>query len=642
MGGIVGYWRCADREPVGDDIERMVETLDHRGPDGSGSVGLDRSALGQLRLQTGKSRERAAEPYHQDDLVVVADARLDNRAELRRRLDVPNDVGVTDVELIARAYREWGIDCPDELLGAFAFAVCDRSNDRLICARDHMGVKPLYWWHDDGLTTFGSEIKGILAHRSVSNELFEPRIGTYLAGTYHDIEWTFYAGIARLPAGCRLVVEENGAATSSYWDLDPSRELQLGSDRAYANRFRELFLDAVERRTRDVSLVGTMLSGGLDSSAVACTADHLNETREPIHTFSQVFEDVSECDEREYIEAVLDHGNFEAHYLLGDRDGPLTHIDELGTAVDGPVFPSNLFLHRNMYRAAADEGLAVLLDGFDGDNTVSHGYGYLTELARAGSFLRLYRQTRAAAGIEHFRYRSMRQLLWRYVVARLAPDPCRIAWRKLQGRDDPVERISPIIDTEFATRTGLRDLLSTTKPFDPPKTARQEHYNDLQRPSMQVLLEICDKVAAFHGIEPRYPFFDKRLVEFCLALPPTQKFGGDRTRVVMRRALDQIYPTAVKSRASKTSLRPNFERGLFGRDRERLEQLIDNIPPKVEQAIDSDEFSSLTERFGRSDSSGETAHVLWRIATLSDWVQKRAGNAPENEGRERRRSVSDP
>jgi len=625
MGGIVGYWQCDDRKPVGEDIEQMVSAVKNRGPDGRGDIRFGQAALGQLRMQTGILRDRAARPYSEDSLAVVADARLDNRNELRRRLDVPTSGGVTDVELIARAYDEWGTDCPDELLGAFAFAVFDRTNGRLVCARDHMGVKPLYWWCDDGLAVFGSEVKGVLAHRAVPNEMFEPQIGTHLAGIHHEIEWTFYEGITRLPAGCRLVIDGDNATMSSYWDLDPSKELRLGSDQAYADRFRELFLDAVERRTGDVNPVGSTLSGGLDSSAVACTADHLNETQEPVHTFSQVFDDVTECDEREYIEAVLDHGNFESHYLAGDRDGPLTYIDEMGTAIDGPLFTPNMFLHRNMYRAAAEEGIAVLLDGFDGDTTISHGYTYLTELAQTGSFLQLYKQAREAAKIEHFQYRSMRQLLWKYVIARLTPEPLRHVWRKMKGHDDPVERASPVIDTTFAAKMGLDILLSgDTKPFDPAKTARQAHYNQLRRPLMQVVLEISDKIAATHGIEPRYPFFDKRLVEFCLALPPTQKFGGDRTRVVMRRGLEEIYPEAIATRTDKTSLSPNFKRGLFERDSDRLEQLVNDLPPVLEGAIDEGKLTDLIERVRNGEAESEDGITLWRVATLVHWTRQRS------------------
>jgi len=624
MGGIVGYWRRTDHETIGDDIEQMVDALEHRGPDGSGTIQIEQVGLGQLCLQTTPSREQAAEPHLWGGLAVVADARLDNRPELCRRLDVSDREAVTDVELIARAYESWGTDCADKLLGAFAFAVFDRANGRLFCARDHMGVKPLYWWYEDGLAVFGSEIKGLHAHRAVPNELFEPRIGTHLAGTFHDIEWTFYDGIFRLPAGNRLVVDGDGARWDSYWELDPTREIRLESDRAYAERFRELFLDAAECRMPGAEPVGAALSGGLDSSAVACAADRLNETADPVHTFSLVFDDVPACDEREYIEKILEHGRFESHYLHGDRDGPLTHIDEMTTAIDGPVLAPNMFLHRNIYRAVASEDLQILLDGFDGDTTVSHGYTYLTELARSGAFLKLYRQAREAAEIKHFRERSVRQILWKYVAARLAPSPVRSLWRTAKGRTDPVERASPVIDSEFAAKTGLDDLLAGgTRPYDPPRTAREAHYNQLRRPLLQVFLEYGNKVAAVHGVEPRYPFFDKRLVEFCLALPPTQKFGGNRTRVVMRRALDDIYPDAIAARTDKTSLQPNFEHGLFERDREALDSLLRDMPtrlrnPTVESVVSDARDSVQSGTAGRNEAS-----TLWRVGTLSHWLHQR-------------------
>jgi asparagine synthase (glutamine-hydrolysing) len=627
MGGIVGYWQCTDSDPFGEDLDRMTDAVRSRGPDGRGTIQFGRVGFGQLCLQTGSSREQAAEPHLIDGSAVVADARLDNRPELRRRLDVPDHRAVTDVELISKAYEAWGTDCADELLGAFAFVVCDRTNDRLFCVRDHMGVKPLYWWYEDGLAVFGSEIKALLAHRAVPNELFEPRIGTHLAGTFHNVEWTFYDGVYRLPAGNQLVVDENGARRDSYWDLDPTREIRLGSDRAYAERFRELFLDAVKCRMRGADPVGATLSGGLDSSAVACTTDLLNDTTNPVHTFSQVFDEVTVCDEREYIETVLESGHFESHYLHGDHDGPLNHIDEMTAAIDVPVFAPNMFLHRNIYRAAASEDVQVLLDGFDGDTTVSHGYTYLTELAKSGSLLRLLRQATEAAEIQHLQERSVSQILWKYVAARLAPEPVRYLWQKTKGNADPVKRACPAIDSEFAERSGLKHHLSREKrPYDPPKTVRESHYNILQRPLLQVFLEFADKVATVHGVEPRYPFFDKRLVEFCLAIPPTQKFGGDRTRVVMRRALDEIYPCDIAARTDKTSLQPNFEHGLFERNRELLDELLTDMPTQLREAVDESVVRESLDRIHRGTAGRKEASVLWRTGTLSYWLRQRTGS----------------
>jgi asparagine synthase (glutamine-hydrolysing) len=206
-----------------------------------------------------------------------------------------------------------------------------------------------------------------------------------------------------------------------------------------------------------------------------------------------------------------------------------------------------------------------------------------------------------------------------------------------------VKRESPVIDVSFVEGTGVADLLSgETKPFDPPNTVRQAHYNQLRRPLLQVTLEISDKVAAMHGVEPRYPFFDKRLVEFCLSLPPTQKFGGNQTRVVMRRGLEGIYPDPIANRTDKTSLAPNFERGLFERDRDLLERLCENVPVELEAAVDEETLNETLERVRNGEPESGDAIALWRIGTLSHWGQQRERNKPVSVNREPSQSVSDP
>ncbi len=189
-------------------------------------------------------------------------------------LPAPSDV--TDAELILRAYKRWGERSPEHLLGDFAFAIRDAHRDVLFCARDHFGVKPFYYHHAPGrLFCFASEIKGLLALAEVPRRLNETRVADYLVPLLEDKVITFYEEIVRLPPAHRMTVSRDGVRIEEYWALDPTREIRMKSGEEYAEAFREIFTEAVHCRLRSAFPVGSMLSGGLDSSSIVCVARKL-------------------------------------------------------------------------------------------------------------------------------------------------------------------------------------------------------------------------------------------------------------------------------------------------------------------------------------------------------------------------------
>ena len=177
-------------------------------------------------------------------LALTADARIDNRPELLRTLRL-GDSDVPDSELILAAYEKWGEDLAAHLVGDFAFALWDGHARKLVCARDVMGIKPFYYYAGGEVFAFASEIKGLLAHPEVPRRLNETKVVDYLAPVFEDLEQTFYEGIYRLPPAQVLVVEEGRIRRRTYWELDASRELRLGSDEAYVEAFREVFTEAL-------------------------------------------------------------------------------------------------------------------------------------------------------------------------------------------------------------------------------------------------------------------------------------------------------------------------------------------------------------------------------------------------------------
>lgn len=258
----------------------MAACLAHRGTDGmglwcEGPVGLGH----RMRWTTPESLHETL-PFSRpsEKRAITADARLDNRDELSASLNV-SDRAVSDSTLILLAYDRWGDACPERLLGDFAFVIWDGRREALLCARDPMGVKPLYYHHQPNrLFAFASEIKALLCLAEIPRRLNEQRVADYLVPILEDMEATFFRDIVRLPPGHRLLLDSRGLALQRYWSLDPAREVRLDSDEAYAEAFRTLFTDAVRARLRSAYPVGSLLSGGLDSSSITCAARSLIAT----------------------------------------------------------------------------------------------------------------------------------------------------------------------------------------------------------------------------------------------------------------------------------------------------------------------------------------------------------------------------
>ncbi len=638
MSGILGIYRLNDRSVDPTDLTRMVDTLAHRGPDGSGTWHEGPVGLGHLMLWTTPESLHEHLPLlnARGDLIITADARIDNRDELITTLGLTDGLRststdtLTDSELILRAYEKWDDRCPEHLLGDFTFAIWDQRKQQLFCARDHMGVKPFYYYRSDKLFAFASEIKALLSLPEVPRRLNEERIGDFLLGMFEDREITFYEDIRRLPAAHTLEIRPDfdDVQPRLYWSLDPAREVTFSSDEEYAAAFRELFIQAVRCRLRSASPVGVLLSGGLDSSSVTCVARHILTQEEhkrkmvngaPLHTFSAIFDDVPECDERLFINAVLAQGDLEPHYMHADRISLLAELDCAFWHTDEVYYVPNRFWHWPLYRAAREAGVRILLSGQDGDTVVSHGGGLLVELTLAGRWATLAREVKE---ISTQLERSPFKVLWRYVVTPLVMLPLALVVRRILPRRLRQKLTAQIIKPEFARNVRRverskisQDLRSIMEEW----TSRGEHYLGLTSGLEQYILEAIDHEAAAHRVECRYPFFDRRLMEFCLALPPEQKLHHGFSRAVMRRAMNTIVPATVQWRGGKTNLTPNFIRALTF-EREQLEEVILHNSQEIEAFVNMSALRSAYHRF-MSKCHYRDAMRVWEGVMLALWLR---------------------
>lgn len=622
MSGIGGVYRYDHGRLSGDTIQRITDALSHRGHDGTWVYHDDHAGIGKQELHATPESSRGPRRIVSDGRTVAGDVRLDNREQLFSELDVDTrPASTTDEQLVLAAYENWGKQTPRHLLGAFAFLVWDRRQSRLFGARDHMGVKPFYYADTGRELVVGSEEGAVLSHHGVDPTVDERRIGEFLLGRFPDEERTFYSQVSRLPPAHWIAASPDGVEQRQYWSLDATTTLDLGSDEAYERRFRDLFSDAVRARLRGLGSTGAMLSGGLDSSSIVCTANELlgSTGRERLPTYSFVFDSVPESDESEYIEAVLAEGNYDATYIHGDELNPLSALDICGRSLAGPLHYPNAVLDRQAFREARDEGVGVILSGYLGDDIVSHGFEWLPHLFLRGRWRRLLEEV---VNLDETFGETPREVVWQRVVLPLVPPIVRSVYSRLRGGRD--RQIPEVVSGEFARRLELADRLRRSGDGGPRGySPSRRHAEAIRRPLNTAGFEIQDRLSAPFGIEKRFPFADIRLVEFCVSLPRDQILREGRTKDIMRRALSEALPPKIENRRDKRYVGPNFNEQFKG-GLSTVERLFDEFSPDSTRYVDVEAVRTAIEAYTGEDGDEDAGHLelfqLWNATALCYWI----------------------
>jgi asparagine synthase (glutamine-hydrolysing) len=561
---------------------------------------------GSVRLDGVPSATRFDSALTQGDLTIVADARLDDGS---------------GVESILAAYRQWGAKCAWHLEGDFAFAIWDAREQTLLCARDPFGVKPfVYCLLPEKLFAFASQARTLLALDEVPRDVDEKRIADFLALYFDDADRTFYRAVKRLPGGCTMTLREGRIAIDRYWSPRDVPALHLrgvDGDAQFAQGFREHFTRAVRNRMRGVSTeIGAMLSGGLDSTSIACVArDELRASNAPaLPVFSWTFSDSLDADEREYQQVAIAEGGMRAITLDSAQldVSPWTDLDPL--LADGPVYSPNHYLNGIAAKEARALGLRALLDGTGGDSVISRGGARFPELFFRGKWATLKKELRALANRRGTR-ESMPRLFFGNVAAPLMPPAMLALAFRMRGRtsNDTLHWLTPRMARLGGAANAKHRLVYS---------ARRDHAEQLLSPMLADGMELLDRSMAVHGVEGRYPFFDRRLAEYCLSLPADQKLADGYSRIVARRAMAGIVPDAVRWRAGK-GLPGMHVVAALRRSRTQLDELFLHDAMVLEPYVRIDVLRSMyAELLSQRPIDFRVVVRIWSAAVLARWLRR--------------------
>jgi len=646
MSAIAGFYRHGNEQVSSSEsghwLRQMNERLAHRGADDSGQWLNESGNVGLAHRMLWSTEESLQEklPQEKPGYSLTADARIDNRTELIEQLSLVAQPGqvITDSDLILAAYGQWGEDCPDHLLGDFAFALWDEREQKLFCARDIMGVRPFVYHHSDEQFAFASEIKALFCLEQIPRRLNPRRIAQLLTRALDERDVTLYQEIYRLPAAHCLTVAPGVFKLRRYWQLDPEFELKLGSDAEYAAEYKRIFDEAVRCRMRSAFPIGSMLSGGLDSSSIACTAKDWLKVNTPenppekLHTFSTQFNHLPQAqkkliDETFFVHKVLDQGGFEPHFIDGDQLNPLANYDELFAQNDECFFAPNLYYNRAWYERAQKHNVRVVLDGVDGDSTVSHGHSYMHELMKRGHWVEFAREAKCYARLTGF---TTLFIMWEWGLQSLIPMGVWRRYQDWQAKRNPSWQAKGL-NANFANGLDLarEQIDSGREQFDrlPINTARHAHWHSLNSGLIQYAIETADKVAAAYQVELRFPFCDRRLMEFCVSLPPDQKFKRGVTRLIHRRGMQGVMPDELRSRMSKANLGANTKPRLLNQAQESLEYWVFENNEHLLPYIDIEQARKLYQSYQQDNLDEASALAIYGMATLSMWLT-REHNSP--------------
>lgn len=560
MSAICGIVNLDGRPVASTELRDMMARLAHRGQDGRGAwldgpVGLGHQMLHVTPESLHETLPAQAASGH---LTITADARIDNRGELFEALGIAQAErgDMPDSALILRAYGKWDEECPTHLIGDFAFAIWDSRKRELLAARDPMGTRPLYYHRGDRAFVFATEIKAILARPNLSTGLDEEIIADHLLNQASDPRRTIYRDISCLAPAHAMRVGPDADREWCHWQLDPDKGIHLNSDEEYVEAYRELLFEAVRCRLRSAFPIASKLSGGLDSSTIVCVAAPLvRERGERLTTLSWALppgDDSPFRDERAYIDAVRDVADIDAAYVLAEGKGPMDELDRALALNDLPPRSALYMVLFDTFRAAAASGARVLLSGYGGDELAT------TQGEAVG--ISLARQGRLVDFVQFHRSRSVRRGEPPTSVLRLIMRACvqTLPWWlhhglqvvRRRGQPDPMLH-GLMSHPEFMKRTGVLDRL---------KASEKEHWQTFGKYAIGRLNWghlATRSVQGSHfagpeGVELAFPFQDRRLLEFCLAVPLEQHVGDGWGRYLVRRAGEGILPPKVQWSNDKT------------------------------------------------------------------------------------------
>jgi asparagine synthase (glutamine-hydrolysing) len=599
-------------------VKKMCGSLRHRGPDDEGFFISKNLALGHRALKTTNIPVPHQPLSNEDGTIwITFDGEIYNKSQLIEQLEKNHTFHTSSsAEVAVHTYEEDGPNCVKKFNGMFAFCLWDSAKGKLFCARDRLGMKPLYYNNCQGQLILASEIKALLTDPSVPRKPNEHVIYDFLVtGHQHHTGDTFFKGIKELPPAHYMFADQKQISLERYWDPAAIEPNQLRTDEYYVFKFRELLLDSIKIRLPMDLPVGSFLSGGLDSTSIVCLVNDIlkssplpaNVNREPQKLFSAVYRE-SVADERSFIGDVSRFVTTKIHCVFPSAAGLWNDIKTFIYYMDEPVSVLNYYVYWCLARITRGQ-VKVAFSGQGPDEFLAghsdHFVTYLKELWKRKKIPRLLIEL--VASLNRYGFAS----IIRHATMMFTSSGARV--KKL---------LEPqFVVTNNSGRAQRED-----------NSLRSALLLDVTQNRLPIHLRVGDRVSSAFSIECRCPYLDHRIIEFAFSLPETQKIRNGWTKYVLRNAMKGFIPEAVRRKKKFGTPIP-------------LERWMQDLHGKIREVFNSSKFrergyfnqASILDVFDRY-CEGKLSHlerqyyadVLWRILNLELWLEAFFDSDAEN------------
>jgi asparagine synthase (glutamine-hydrolysing) len=557
MCGFAGIVNKNKQEVSDELLRKMAATIHHRGPDEDGvfienNIGFFHKRLSIIDLSTGQ------QPMHFNNCTIVFNGEIYNYIELREQLVKKNHEFKTtsDTEVILHLYAEYGNDFVNLLNGMFAFIIYDKTKNKLFISRDHFGIKPLYWYHDDSKILFGSEIKALLAHPGITAQPDNENLCEYLTFQFILGEGTMFKNISKIQPGHYVSINLQTWAidTVKYWIPNFNID-QFHTEEYFIAELQKILDETISQQLRSDVPIGTYLSGGLDSSLVTIMASKFLD--KPLKCFSGAFNEGPEFNELEYARVAAKAANAELFEVFPTEQEFIDLLPKLIYHLDEPVAGPGLF-PQYIVSKLASKHVKVILGGQGGDE-IFGGYArymiaYL-EQAIKGAINESNEEEEHIVSLASIlpnlpslkQYIPMMKGFWKAD----AFEPMDRRYYNLLNRMGSTSSfLHPDITKQCSDEKIFKKFSNY---FNDPDT--KSYFNKMTHFDMQGslpgLLQVEDRVSMSVSIESRVPLLDRRIVDLISRMPAAMKFKGGEMKYLLKKTVKNIMPEKIMKRKDK-------------------------------------------------------------------------------------------
>jgi asparagine synthase (glutamine-hydrolysing) len=584
-------------------LERMASAMVHRGPDGQGVWSDELAGFAFRRLAIIDLHERSNQPLHLGGLHLVFNGEIYNYVELRERLSAHGHRFETegDAEVLLHAWAQWREGALDRLEGMFAFCIWDDERRQLTMAVDRFAEKPLFYCHSGERLLFASDVRALRAADPAVGVADERAIADFVAlASMPVLPKTFFSDVRRLPSAHVARWERGQLSMHRYWT---PRRVDVPCDpAAVAARLRELLFDSVRLRLRSDVPVGTSLSGGVDSSAIASISARV-AGEHPRHAFTATFPGFAR-DEWSYAEETAAAAGVVEHHAVSPRvEDLLEDLQDLVRDQEEPFTSTSIYAQWRVMRAAREAGVVVLLDG-QGADELFGGY-----LGSGGWALRAMGPRSAFAALVK-RPAIAEELAVAYLTGH-AP--------RALARRHRLRRASPYVARALAHEAADAEPVPVDWRED-HSPLRNELYRQAFRAPLPDLCRYADRDSMAHSVEVRLPFLDRRIAELAFSLPASLIYRDGVTKAVLRDALRGLVPDRVLDRREKVGYETPEESWFNApQARRRLAEVV--LDPG---ALSSGRYDAAALEADVAAGAWRDVHALWRAVNVELWLRSAA------------------